>query len=155
MTEHGGRSTETQKKKRSAWPLYLVLVAFAGLIGFAVYASGRARRAARSYVTAVRSGDLDGAYAMLSEARRAAVDREAFESALGTPRLGSSRRAVWNRANISSNGEGCAEGLLVSEDETRRLRVFLLNEDGALRIHDVQVYTGLAPKGPWRCETHR
>ena len=97
------------KKKRGAWPLYLIFIALAALMVVGIHSTGRARRAAKAYVAAIQGGELDTAYSMLTQDRQREIIREAFEHGFRTPELMAGKRPAWDYASNGSNGQACAE----------------------------------------------
>lgn len=141
-----------KKKKGSAWPLYVVLLAVPGMIITTIVLSVDVQGSADDYVAYVQDGKLDEAYAMLLPEVRARISREAFETELSTAELARASEPTWNHTS-SGDGRACVEGRLEVDGERRRVLIYLRDEGDGYQVEMVYVYTGVRPTEPYRCNT--
>ncbi len=148
-------STEPRPRRRfSLGPL--VPIAFIGgfvtLFVWNCNVTGHVTDAARAYLADLRHGRVHEAYEMLSTQRRHELTEAQFESALGTPVLRTATEFAWDSSETGDGGRACVIGGVETPQGTIHIRLFVLDEDDAYRIHWVQLYRGGHPnQGPWGC----
>lgn len=128
------------------------LVGFAGLFVWTCAATSDVTDVAEEYVEHLRAGRTDEAYAMLVERRREELTASAYLEAMSTPILRDARGFAWRKTEGPSDGRACVVGHVETSAGTRGVRIYLVEEDGELRVHTVLVYDGVVPAGPWICD---
>ncbi len=133
----GGAPPVTPRRKMATWKKVLlgIVVVIAAAVALALLLTGPLVEPVENQLAALRSGDVDGAYAMTSEAFRRAVSRERFAAFL------KANPVLMHAADYSfserkrSNGVGTLKGTLETEDGGRVPVVYkLVEENGAWKI---------------------
>ena len=120
--------------------LLLVLLGIGLIGGAAFYMTGDAVAVVRAQLKDLRGGDVDGAYARLSQSYRARMSRPAFEAFVSRhPGLKeNSDSTFWNRSVKNQTAE--LSGLLSAASGTReRVTYQLVKEGGTWKISGIEV----------------
>ena len=117
----------------------LAVILFAAVIGGGLYyLTQGAAQGVEEHLAALRSGDRDAAYGMLSESYQARLAREDFEQMLTEhPSLGSNQSSSFSNRSVD-NDTARLSGTLTSQSGGVEPVVFeLVKERGAWRISDI------------------
>jgi hypothetical protein len=136
--------------------LLVVGLALAAGVGFTIRERARVtaemRAVSDAWVTHVRAGRLQEAWALLATDARRATPPPALSSALSVPALRAAPDVQLDQARASSPAStGCVHGRLLGGEPADGLTVFLVYEGRGWRVRDVKLYEGELPRGPFAC----
>ena len=126
--------------------LALVLI-LAGVIGGGVwFMTGAVVEAVRAQIADIKRGDIDAAYARMSEDYRSRVARDEFAALVARPSLMQNTDSTFTNRNVQ-NDTGTVAGTLSGGGVTEAVTYSLIKEGGEWKISGIDFEGGASPAG--------